>query len=338
MAFLKNVNKKSKTLLNSGFGTNSSNYGGRFINKDGSANVEKRGMNFFSRISWFHTMIEMPTAKFMIIILLLYTTINFVFAVIYFAIGIENLKGINTSNSAWVQFGQACFFSAQTFTTVGYGHISPSGFLTSAVSSAEALIGLLSFAIATGLFFGRFSMPVACLKFSHNSIIAPYGDIKALMIRMVPYKNTNFTDAEAKVTLGINVEEKGILINKFYPLELEFDKINALNLSWTLVHPITEESPLFQFDKEKFNNITGEIFVFVKTFDDMFSTVVATRTSYTFEEVFYGAKFKPMFTRSIDNKKTILNLDLLDEYEEINFQKSNFKNKELLNVVKQNCH
>jgi inward rectifier potassium channel len=53
------------------------------------------------------------------------------------------------------------FFSAQTFTTVGYGHISPVGFLTSALSAAEALIGLLSFAIATGLFFGRFSRPTA---------------------------------------------------------------------------------------------------------------------------------------------------------------------------------
>ena len=318
MAFLKKVNNKSKSFLNSGFGTNSSSYGGRFINKDGTANVEKQGMNVFHRISWFHTMIEMSTAKFMLILLFFYVAMNFVFALIYFAIGVEHLNGIDTSNSVWVQFGQAYFFSAQTFTTVGYGHISPSGFLTSAIAAAEALIGLLSFAIATGLFFGRFSMPVAFLKFSHHAIIAPYGDKTALMIRMTPYKNTNFTDAEAKITLGINVDENGKLINKFYPLELEFDKVNALNLSWTLVHPITEESPLFQFDKEKFDNITGEIMVFVKTFDDMFSTVVATRTSYTFKEVVYGAKFKPMFTRSNDNTKTILNLDMLDEYEEIN--------------------
>ena len=317
MAFLKSINKKSKSFLNSGFGTNSGSYGGRFINKDGSANVEKQGMNFLNRISWFHTMIEMSTSKFMLILLFTYVAINFVFALIYFAIGIEHLNGINSSSSAWVQFGQAYFFSAQTFTTVGYGHISPSGFLTSAISAAEALIGLLSFAIATGLFFGRFSMPVAFLKFSHNAIIAPYGDKTALMIRMTPYKNTNFTDAEAKITLGINVDEKGKLSNQFYPLELELDKVNALTLSWTLVHPITEESPLFQFDKEKFDNITGEIMVFVKTFDNMFNTVVATRTSYTFKEVVYGAKFKSMFTRSTDNKKTVLNLDMLDEFEEI---------------------
>jgi inward rectifier potassium channel len=67
------------------------------------------------------------------------------------------------------------------------------------------------------------------------------------MIRLTPYKNTNFTDAEAKITLGMSIEEKKV--NKFYSLELELEKVNALPLSWTLVHPITEESPLYQFTK-----------------------------------------------------------------------------------------
>jgi inward rectifier potassium channel len=43
-------------------------------------------------------------------------------------IGIEHLDGITGSDGEWVKFGQAYFFSAQTFTTVGYGHISPTGF------------------------------------------------------------------------------------------------------------------------------------------------------------------------------------------------------------------
>lgn len=315
MAFLNKINTKAKAFLNSGFGTNSNSYGGRFLNKDGTANVQKLGMGFFNRISWYHTLLDMPTWKFIMIILIFYIVINFAFALIYFAIGIEHLNGIDTSSSTWVQFGQAYFFSAQTFTTVGYGHISPSGFLTSAISAAEALTGLLSFAIATGLFFGRFSKPVAFLKFSHNAIIAPYNDITALMIRITPYKNTNFSDVEAKITLGMNVLENGKLSNKFYSLDLEYDKINALNLSWTLVHPITEESPLFQFGKENFENTVGEIMVYIKTFDDMYSTVVATRTSYTFEEVVYGAKFKPMYSRSSDNTKTILHLNMLNEFE-----------------------
>jgi hypothetical protein len=320
MALLRGINQKAKADENTGFGTNANSYGGRFINKNGTANIERRGMHLLHRISWYHTMIDMPAWRFMLIILSFYVGINFIFASLYYGIGIEHLDGITGSDSEWVKFGQAYFFSAQTFTTVGYGHISPTGFLTSSLSSAEALIGLLSFAIATGLFFGRFSRPTAFLKFSHNAVIGPYGDISGLMIRLTPFKNTNFTDAEAKITLGMSVEENGKLVNKFYTLDLELAKINALSLSWTLVHPITEDSPLFQFTKDDFANNNGEIVVFVKTFDDMFSNTVAIRTSYTFDEVIYGAKFEPMYTRSLDNSKTILNLDKLNSYDNVTLQ------------------
>ena len=152
MTLLKNLNDKAKIEENSGFGTNASSYGGRFVNKNGTANVEKKGMNLLRRISWYHIMIDMPNWKFMFILFLFYIIINFIFAILYYVIGIEHLDGIEQSQSVLTQFGQAYFFSAQTFTTVGYGHISPTGFLASALSSAEALIGLLSFAIATGYF------------------------------------------------------------------------------------------------------------------------------------------------------------------------------------------
>ncbi|CAA9201413.1 ion channel [Flavobacterium collinsii] len=318
MALLKKINQKAQTDINSGFGSNANSYGGRFVNKNGTPNVEKRGMHLLRRISWYHTMIDMPNWKFMFILFAFYIGINFLFAIAYYAIGIEHLDGIKQSESVLTQFGQAYFFSAQTFTTVGYGHISPTGFLTSALSSAEALIGLLSFAIATGLFFGRFSKPTAFLKFADHALISPYGDKKGLMIRLVPFKNTNFTDAKAKMTLGLNLEENGIKTNKFYSLDLELEHINALSLSWTLVHPITENSPLYNFTKEDFEKTHGEILVFITTFDDMYSNTVAARTSYTFDELIYGAKFETMYNRSKDGSRTILHLDKLNDYQSVN--------------------
>lgn len=316
MNFLKRINTKAKTDNNTGFGSNSSNYGGRFLTKNGNANVRKDGIGFIESISWYHTMLNIPRWKFLFIILLFYVVVNLFFAILYFLIGVEHLNGITASTNL-EKFGQAYFFSVQTYTTVGYGHINPTGFLASFVSSIEALIGLLTFAIATGLFYGRFSRPSAFVRFSEKAIIAPYQNGKALMFRVAPYKNTNLVDAEMRLTLGISVEENGVVVNKFYTLPLEMERVNALTLSWTIVHPIDEESPLFGFKESDYKNIQGEFLVFFKTFEDMYSSTVVKRTSFTFKEVVYGAKFLPMFTRSNHNDKTILHLDKLNAFEKV---------------------
>jgi inward rectifier potassium channel len=313
MALLQKINKNAKAENNTGFGANSQNYGGRFINKNGNANIQKVGISFLEGISWYHTMLKIPRWKFFFIIILFYFIVNLFFASIYMFIGVENLRGV-ISVSRIDKFGEAFFFSIQTFTTVGYGHISPSGFLASFVAAVEALSGLLSFAIATGLFYGRFSKPNAFIKFSENAIIAPYKDGSALMMRLAPHKNTNLTDAEAFVTVGILIDENGVISNKFYNLPLEMSKINSLTLSWTLVHPIDEESPLFNLNQSDYRDISGEILVFVKTFDDMYSSTVTKRTSYTFDEVVYGAKFSSMYSKNESNTKTVLHLEKLNSF------------------------
>jgi inward rectifier potassium channel len=321
MAFLKKINSKAKAVINSGYGTNNSSYGGRFINKDGMPNVEKKGISFFERTSWFHTLLQMSITHFFIIILLFYILINLLFACIYLAIGVEHLGGMNATTNL-EKFGEAYFFSAQTFTTVGYGRINPTGFITSAIAAIEALVGLLSFAIATGLLYGRFSKPQAYLRFSKNALLAPYKDGLAIMLRIVPYKNINLTDAEAKLSVGLMLEENGKITNKFFLLDLEYSQVNSLTLSWTIVHPITEVSPFYKFSMDDFKNISGEILVFVKAFDDMFSNTVVARSSYTLNEIVLGAKFNPVYYRSEDSHKTILDISKLNSYDEVDISRN----------------
>ena len=313
MALLRKISSKAKTEINTGFGVNSSDYGGRFVNKDGNANIEKHGLGFFEKISWYHSMLALPRWKFFATIFIFFIAINFLFAFIYYAIGIDHLNGMVAGTTS-EKLAEAFFFSCQTFTTVGYGRINPVGYSTSAMAAFEALLGLLSFALVTGLLYGRFSRPKAYLRFSDNALIAPYQGITALMFRVAPYKNNTLLDADAKVNLAMSIEEDGKMVNKFFPLSLEFSTVTALTLSWTIVHPITESSPLYKFTEEDFKNTKGEILIFLKTFDDMFSSTVVARTSYIFSEIIFGAKFKPMFKNSDDNKKTILHLDKLNSF------------------------
>jgi inward rectifier potassium channel len=311
--FRKRINLKSE--MNTGFGTSSENSSGRFYNRQtGGANVVKRGVNILNRYSWYHTMLAMPGGKFLLFLLLIYIGINFVFAGIYYLIGIDHLAGVQQGSSL-KNFSEVFFFSAQTFTTVGYGRISPVGFLASAVSTFEAFLGLLSFALATGLFYGRFSRPRAFLKFSDNAVIAPYKDGTALMFRMAPYKNNLLSEAEVKVNLAMQVEENRKTMNRFYNLELEISKINALSLNWTIVHPINEKSPLYNFSYDDLVNSKMEVLIFVKAFDEVFSNTVVQRFSYIASEVVWGARFKLMYHADKEHGTTVLDLNKINDFE-----------------------
>jgi inward rectifier potassium channel len=315
MALLKRL-RNLRTDNNTGFGTNSSNTGGRFVNKDGKANVIKKGVGILNRYSWYHTMLQMKRGKFLLLLLLIYISVNLFFAGIYYLIGIDHLAGVN-AGSAWKNFTEVFFFSAQTFTTVGYGRISPTGFAASAVSTFEAFLGLLSFAIATGLFYGRFSRPQAFLKFSDNALVAPYKDGTAFMFRLVPFKNNNLSEVEVKLTMAVSTEENGKLFDKFYNLDLEISKVNALALSWTIVHAITEDSPFYGLSKEDIAAADMEIMVFVKAFDEVFSNNVVSRTSYVSSEIVWGAKFNIMYRPNNDKSKTVIDIDRLNDFNSV---------------------
>lgn len=302
---------RQKNTENSGFGSNAS---GRFINKDGFPNVKRRGVNVFNKLSWYHTMLNLSSFRFLSYLVIAYIVVNLCFAFIYYLIGVEHLTGIDKSDPL-NEFIDVFFFSSQTFTTVGYGRIAPVGFMASLVATFEAFLGLLTFAIATGLFYGRFSRPRAYLRFSDDTIIAPFQGATALMFRLAPYKNNALTDAEVIVSTAIEVIENGIPKSNFYRLEIQMSKINTLALNWTVVHKIDENSPFFGFTEQDFKNTDIEIIVQVRAFDEVFSNTVVQRTSYVSEEIIFGAKFVPMYSPSKDNLSTILDLDKINEYQ-----------------------
>ena len=147
---LKNPNRKAQVNNETGLGTNTALSGGRFFNKNGTPNMEVSGLPFWQRLNIYHSLLSMKTWKFITVIIVFFILINLVFAGIYLFIGIDHLGGM-VAHSEAEKFGEAFFFSAQTFTTVGYGRINPIGFTASLTASMEALIGLMSFALVTGL-------------------------------------------------------------------------------------------------------------------------------------------------------------------------------------------
>lgn len=311
--------KKLDNIDNTGFTNNSNAEGGRLTNKDGSINLKKTGIPFWKRISLYHSLLRMPRWKFFLCVFGVYFTLNVFFATLFVVIGVENLRGIDGSRDDLLNgFQQAFFFSSQTLTTVGYGHISPVGLAANVVASIESFMGILSFAIVTGLLYGRFTRPKAYIKFSENVVVAPYRGIRGIMVRIATYKNNHITDVEAVATMAMHTkDDKGAPITRFFRLDLEISKVSSLALSWTIVHPINEDSPLFGMAYGEMMEANIEILYNLKGFDDHFSNVVQQRTSYTTSEIVYGAKFLPMFHKSEDGSTTVLELDKINLHERV---------------------
>lgn len=299
-----------------GTGTQYSTYSKRIINKNGSFNVRKVGLGPSTRNA-YQFLIQIGWWPFLGVIVIYLLAVNALFGLCYYAIGTENFLGITTDQPG-AAFLECFYFSFQTFTTVGYGAVSPIGHAANGVAAFEAIFGWLSFAIITGILYGRFSRPSARVQYSKNALIAPYRDKgNSLQFRVANMRNSNLMEMSVTVMLMmIERGPEGILKRTFTPLHLERSEVLFFPLNWTIVHPITEESPIFNASQEDLITMDAEILIMLKGFDDTFSQTVHSRYSYKANEIIWGAKFKPMFDTQM-NGDIHLFFDVIDEYEEV---------------------
>lgn len=305
--------EKEQKRQDLGFGTKVTDTQTRMIRSTGDFNVRRIGQPFSAWFNSYHRLITMHWAVFTFVIFFCYFLVNLAFAFAYFGIGIENLNGVDIQSQKLNPFWSAFFFSSQTLTTVGYGHISPSGGLTSSVAAVEALLGLMMFAIITGLLYGRFAKPRPRISFSQEAIIAPYLDINGLMFRMVNLKSNQLINLKVDVIFSRNEQHETGIIRKYYGLELERSTVKFFPMSWTVVHPITVESPMSGETAESLAASDAEILIAVEGTNDTYADPIHVRQSYMYSELAWGVKFTSMMSNN--HHEYVIDLSKVGNYE-----------------------
>ncbi len=267
----------------------------RLLNRNGTFNVVREGLGFWRSLSPYHFLLTASWPRFLGLVLALYLGINGLFGFAYWACGPEALLGIDRSAGALDIYLQDFFFSVQTFATIGYGATSPHSLVAHWLVTVESLAGLLSLTLVTGLVFARFSRPGACVLFSDRAIVAPFRDGRALMFRIANSRSNQLIQVEARVILGRFRDGVAGMGREFLPLKLERDHVEFFPLSWTLVHPIDETSPLWGLSREEVEEASTELLILIQAFDETFSQTVLTRSSYTADEMIWGARFVNLF-------------------------------------------
>jgi inward rectifier potassium channel len=249
------------------------------------------------------------TARWSLLLFLIAATFalfNAIFAALYLLDGgIENARPGS--------FADVFFFSVETMATIGYGKMSPVTLFANALMSCEALVGLVGLALVTGLIFAKFSRPTARVRFGRVAVVARRDGAPCLMLRMANVRANQIVEAQAHVILARQeVTAEGETMRRFYDLDLVRTRNAIFALSWTVIHPITETSPLYRADRQSLIDRDANIVVSVMGLDGTFAQTVHARKVYEPDDIVWDARFADIMEMRPDGT-TILDYTQFDE-------------------------
>jgi inward rectifier potassium channel len=262
----------------------------RLLNREGELNVHKDTLNSFVvynhllKVTWQRLLLYAFTA---------FIIINLFFSICYFSVGgINCLKNVVDRPSFWQELMDVFFFSTQTFTTVGYGHVFPSCLGANFIAAMESFTGWIFFSVVTGLFYAKFTQPQVEVRLSDVAVIENFKDGYGFKFMLANEYENKLVDLEVTLDLIKLEMVDGRYKKRFYQLFLFRKRIPYLSVPWTVVHPIDEKSPLYGLTKEEFDRDRLEFFVQVKAFDEAHRQIIFKEFSYFGnEEVMWGHKF-----------------------------------------------
>jgi inward rectifier potassium channel len=266
----------------------------RFVNKDGSFNVYRKGVFDRGAYSPYHAALAMRWTRFYLWMFGIFLSINAIFAALYLMAGRDAFPPISDF-PVGTRFLQLFLYSTQVLLPLGTSTLGPVSTFATIILALETMVGVLGFAIAAALIFARFSNPATRILFSEHAVVAPYQDITGFMFRIINGRSNELIEVSAAVTISMT-EANGK--RAFHRLALERDRISVFPLNWTIVHPITEESPLYGMTGEDFLQTGVEFVVNVSAIDQDLSKTVYTRTSYVADEVLFGVRFASILEES----------------------------------------
>jgi inward rectifier potassium channel len=286
----------------------------RLLNRDGSFTVGRRGLGLRAALNAYFRLLTMRWPTFIGVVVALFLALNAIFGLAYLACGPEGISGAGEHG-----FRRTFFFSVHTLTTIGYGHMAPASLATDVLVLVEAMVGVIGFAIVTGIVFARFSRPHADIVFSRQAVIAPYPPGSdgghALMFRIANRRHNQIIELEAKVFLSILDRSTSPPKRRFERLALERDRIPFFPMSWTVVHPIEGTSPLAGLTAEDLERGGTEVMVLLTGIDETFFQTVHTRTSYKASEIAWHARFQNMFEQDGSGAPSLVDVARIHDIE-----------------------
>jgi inward rectifier potassium channel len=224
------------------------------------------------------------------VIVVAYLALNAVFAVAYLGLG-------GVANARLGSFWDAFCFSVETMGTIGYGAMYPASAAANAIMIVESVTSLVITALATGLIFAKFSRSSARIAFSRHAVIGPMDGVPTLMLRVGNERGNQILEATIRVALlRTEVTKEKMKFYRMYDLRLSRERSPAVARSWTVLHPIDADSPLYRATPESVSRDEIELIVNLVGTDDTSLQPVHARKRYQEHEIIWGARHEDILT------------------------------------------
>jgi inward rectifier potassium channel len=255
---------------------------------------------YLKRNDLYHILLKLKWWQFLGLITVTYTGINIIFACLYL------LTNDGIANAQKNSFLDSFFFSIHTLSTVGYGSMYPQNLAAQIIAAIEIFLGVLLMAILAGIMFARFSRPTARVMFSRVAVICPYHGIPTLMFRAANRRENQIIEAQVRVTFLKNeISPEGQQMRRFYDLNLIRERTPVFALSWLIMHPIDQNSPLWGLSRDDLSNLEAELWVSLTGLDETFSQTIHSRYAYNIEEIIWNHRLVDIFTVREDGSRAL---------------------------------
>jgi inward rectifier potassium channel len=244
-----------------------------------------KGQDFGRFTDFYHGVLTATWPVFVLQLAALFVGVNILFALLY----MFDRGGISHARPG--NFADAFFFSVQAL-GAGGSEMAPQSLYANILVTAESFIGILTIALFAGIMFARFSRPFSRVLFSKVAVVAPFDGVQTLMFRAANQRGNSILDATVTVSLARQyVTREGVEMRRFQELKLVRSNNPLFALSWTVMHPIDEASPLFGLTTAQLAEQDMEIIIMLSGMDESISDHIYARHAYWNDEIMWQRRF-----------------------------------------------
>ena len=155
------------------------------------------------------------------------------------------------------------------------------------------------------------------MSFSTKAVVAPYNGVPTLSIRLANSRRNQILEADVGLTLLRNERTvEGQTIRRFYDLALLRSHTPVFALTFVVMHPVDEQSPLAGATRQSLVAEGAELLVTVTGLDETMSQTIHARTSYDASDILFDHRFMDIFGFT-EAGRIVIDLDRFNDVEPV---------------------